>query len=128
MDRDTLHRLQDRLKARPENATERLIIQTAPAAAQAAPPTPDQFASRVEYRKALIAHEQSKGAPGLDDLVERLNALGLETTVSAPSQTVIAEGAPDALSRALEEEGVEDAEIDAPISLIRPVPPDSTDP
>lgn len=129
MDRKSLEELQDQLKVKPEDSTERLILQAAPAVASQAPaPTPDQFPSRLDYRKALIDHENKRAAPDLDDLVDRLNALGLETRVSRPSQTVVVEGKPAALQRALEQEGVEDAQLDAAIELIRPVKSDDPDP
>lgn len=129
MDRKSLEKLQEQLKVKPEDSTERLILQAAPAVASQAPaPTPDQFPSRLDYRKALIDHVNNRATPDLDDLVGRLNALGLETHVSRPSQTVVVEGKPAALRQALEQEGVEDAQLDAAIELIRPVKSDDPDP
>lgn len=121
MDRETLRRLQDALKARPKGSTERLILQAAPEpTAQSEPPSPDRFASRTAYRKALIDHENAAQGPGLDALVGRLNALGLETKVSRPSNAVVVKGPPAALAEALEQEGIEDADFDREIELIRP--------
>ncbi|TNF21082.1 MAG: hypothetical protein EP318_08485 [Rhodobacteraceae bacterium] len=129
MDRKSLEKIRNQLKVKPADSTERLVLQAAPAApSPARAPTPDQFPTRLDYRKALIAHENRRATPDLDALVERLHALGLETRVSRPSQTVVVEGKPAALRQALEQDGVEDAQFDAEIELIRPVKPDDADP
>ena len=56
----------------------------------------------------------------LDFLVERFSAMGLATSVSRPSQAVVVEGPIETLIRALDEHGIEDADLDRQIDLIRP--------
>ncbi|WHZ34207.1 hypothetical protein [Sagittula sp. MA-2] len=122
MDEESLKKLQAELGAKPSGGTERMILQTArPTRSRgAAAPAPDAFPDRTAYRKALIDFEDAQGAPGLDALVGKLQALGLKTSVARGVQAVVVEGAPDALSRALEAEEVEDAEFDRAVDLVRP--------
>lgn len=122
MDEESLKKLQAELGARPSGGTERMILQTArPTRSRGGPaPAPEAYADRTAYRKALIDFEDRQGALDLDALVGKLRALGLKTSVARGVQAVVVEGAPEALSRALEAEEVEDAEFDRAVDMVRP--------
>ncbi|EBA06998.1 hypothetical protein [Sagittula stellata] len=122
MDDESLKKLQAELGARPSGGTERMILQTVrPTRSRGGPsPAPEAYPDRTAYRKALIDFEDGQGAPDLDALVGKLQALGLKTSVARGVQAVVVEGAPEALSRALEAEEVEDAEFDRAVDMVRP--------
>jgi len=84
-------------------------------------PRPEQFGSRVEYRKAAVAHQKAHSEAGIRNSLSRLQALGLETRPSPLSGTVVAEGTAEQLIRALDDDCVEAAAFDEEITLIRPV-------
>ena len=85
------------------------------------PPDPAKFASRVEYRRALIDQKTaSSAASGTEELAERFSQMGLKAIPGLLSQTIVVEGSAEALSKALANDAVTNAYPDDEIELIRP--------
>jgi len=90
------------------------------------PPAPSEFASREEYRRALIERRERKLAAAIGDTVRVLKGLGVRVIGETVMRTVVADGTADQVAAALSVPGVERAVLDRPLELIRtatrPVP------
>jgi beta-phosphoglucomutase-like phosphatase (HAD superfamily) len=83
-------------------------------------PTPEMFATRREYRQALVAHKERRIRPKVCSVVHDLRQLGLVVAAAPLSGSVIAEGNAQQLKSALELHSIVAACTDARLSLLEP--------
>ena len=109
------------------HARERLIltIKKAPKAASKVP-EPVEFSSRLKYRKAMIEHVASEAKAVVRDSMSKLEEIGLSIKTGPLASSIIVEGTAEQLTRALQEDDVENASLDEEITLIKPVEVDDT--
>lgn len=113
--------LQKALRSLPLDRPARLILQSQAAPEfYHAPPTPDQFQTRLEFRRALIDYECASDHSSVEALAVRLRGLGLTVRVASHSGTVVVQGKPALLAQALDDNGIESADFDRKIELIKP--------
>ena len=82
-------------------------------------PSPEQFGSRQDYRKAMIAHRQSLMSLISQPIVSLLQSFGLTTFGASMTPTLIVEGRVRDLIKALREPAVKHASLDQEVSLTR---------
>jgi hypothetical protein len=112
--RDALH-----AAAGPE-AMRVLLTLSAPAEPEGPPPSPAEFPSRAEYRRALIERRERHLQRALGDTLQSLAALGIHVLGGEVMRTVIADGTARQIGEALGLPGVERASLDQRLDLIQP--------
>ena len=100
----------------------RVVVTIREDAVEVVPTDPTEFPTREAYRHALIERQAAKtSASGATELARRFRAIGLSAVTGPLSYSLVLEGRPETLSKALEDDAVENAVIDDRIELIRPV-------
>lgn len=100
----------------------RLVVTIREDTFQGVPTDPTQFPTRAAYRQALVERQAANtSASAAAELAARFRAIGLSAVTGPLSHSVVVEGRPATLSRALEDDAIENAVLDDQIELIRPV-------
>lgn len=87
---------------------------------------PSQFSSRLDYRKALIAHRQSQVSDDMHDVLQALRDLSLSPRGGTMGKTVVVEGPAAQILASLELPSVLHASLDQEVNLIEPYDTSST--
>jgi len=119
---ETVAKLLEASRNRAPASPLRLILAVREGAVLRPPPNPDQFDSRIEYRRALIARQEEKAAASdISGLAGRLSNLGLKVITGRLTHTIVVEGEMDTLLKALEDDAVVSAAPGEDMELIRPL-------
>ncbi len=85
-----------------------------------APPTPTQFSSRTDYRRALIESRQVEVGRIIGKTRQKLSELNLNPRGGKVGHTVVVEGRAEQILASLELPGVRHASLDQRVGLVTP--------
>jgi hypothetical protein len=81
---------------------------------------PDQFESRTDYRRELLARRSAELSNRLGQTLDALRELSLQVHGGSIQHAVLVEGPAAKILESLALEGVRKARLDRPVELIRP--------
>jgi hypothetical protein len=118
---DTKKRVLEHLSKLEAGARERVILTLRGISEEGSEiPSPDDYATRKDYRKALIEHATSKSLDATQNAISRLKRTGALVWSGPLSTSVIVEGTLEQLAEALDDDDVEAASLDERLDLIEP--------